>query len=210
MATNHIMYHQGRGKEFSLPNCGSGPEFTCPTSKRIAAEYHRSFFTLTNVLNPNWDNAYYGRETWQQKFLDNVEVGDTIWFVYVPPKHNLYDVAAYAEKTLADGSSLTSLAGMELELVTGDVEVTLGDKENVTSCDPTNVQSHGTLTFPAGTDPEEIFVQAKIEKLTTPKTGIVVGLKINKAPTDKDNLKDIRSKIAVVAHVLGYDAQTHQ
>lgn len=130
--------------------------------------------------------------------------------MYVPPKHNLYDVAAYGEKTLADGSSLSSLAGLEVELVTGDVDVAPRDyKGDQANCDPTNIQSHGTLTFPTGEDPEEVFVQAKIEKVTAPKKGIVVGLKINAMPTKEPDLSQIRAKLAVVAHVFGYDAQTH-
>ena len=206
---NHIMYHQGKGHKFSLPECGGGPQFTCPTSKRVAAEYHRGFYTLTNVFNPHMDNNYYGREHWQQKMAEDIKVGDVVWFVYVPPKHSLYDVAAYGEKTLADASSLESLAGMELELLTGSVNVTSGMKEDTVTCDPTDLASHGTLSFPSGTDPEEVAVQAKIEKFTAPKKGIVVGLKVNRMPTGKLTLQDIRSKLAVVAHVLSYDSQTH-
>lgn len=209
---NHIMFHQGKGKVFTLPDCGGGPQFTAPTSKRIAAEYHRGFYTLTNVLNPVWDNNYYGRENWQQKFLQDVAVGDTIWCLYVPPKHNVYDVAGYAEKTFADGSSLESIGGAEFELVSGTVEVQTVRMASEVNQDVavTEVKTHGTLAFPEGTNPAEVFAQAKIEKVTVPGKGMVVGLKVNKMPKGKLNLADIRAKIAVVAHVMSYDAQNHQ
>lgn len=215
---NIIMFHQGRGHDYNPLNCGGGPEFTAPTSKRIAAEYHRGFYTLTNVLNPNWDNNWYGRENWQQKLIADVKVGDTIWFVYVPPKHKLIDVAAYGEKTLTDASSLESLSGMELELVVGKVDVDSGKKKSdskvvaandATTCNPSGVEVKGTLSFPAGNDPDEIFVQSDIGQITAPKKGLLVGLKVKAYPKGKKDLKDIRAKLAVVAHVISYDSQTH-
>ena len=201
---NILMWHQGR-REFKPLDCGGGPQFSCPESKRTAAEYNRGHYTLTNVLNPNWDNNYYGRENWQQKLVEDVKVGDVVWFLLVPPKHNTYDVAAFAEETLTDGSTLASLAGLKADLVTAK----FAEENENGLCEPTGLANQGAVNFPSGTDPDEIFVQKKIEVVTGPKEWLGVGLRINAFPTGKTSLEHIRAKIAVVAHVLGYDAQTH-
>lgn len=202
---NIIMWHQGKGKQISLPECGGGPNFTTPESKRVAAEYQRGFYTLSNTLNPNWDNNYYGRTNWQQKLAGDVAVGDVLWFVLVPPKHTTYDVAAFGEATYTDGSTLASLAGLQAELVTAKFAQS---KDDVLG-EPQDLISQGTLSFPSGAEPDEIFVQKKIELTNAPKEWLGVGLQINAMPTGKTTLADIRAKIAVVAHALGYDAQTH-
>lgn len=200
---NILMWHQGRRE--TRPLDVGGPQFSCPESKRIAAEYNRGHYTLTNVLNPKWDNNYYGRENWQQKLVEDVKVGDVIWFVLVPPKHNTYDVAAFAEETLADGSTLATLAGMKSDLVTAK----FAEEDDKGLCEPTGLTVQGSVNFPSGKDPEEIFVQKKIEVVTSPKEWLGVGLRINAFPTGKNSLEHIRAKIAVVAHAIGYDAQTH-
>ena len=203
---NILMWHQGRGVQpLCLPDCGGGPRFTCPEATKVAAEYHRSYFTLTNVLNPNYDNAFHGRETWQQRLLSEVQANDTLWLVMMPPKHTLYDVAAYGETTLADGSSLASLAGLEADLVTA----TFSQANENQLCEPTNVKVQASLTFPDGADPEEVFVQKKVELTSQPKQWVGVGLKIKAMPTGETDLANIRAKIGVVAHILGYDTQTH-
>ena len=201
---NILMWHQGR-REFSSPDCGGGPQFSCPESKRVAAEYNRGHYTLTNVLNPNWDNNYYGRENWQQKLVEDVKVGDVVWFLLAPPKHNVYDVAAFAEETLTDGSTLSSLAGLRADLVTAK----FAEKNDNGLCEPTGLTNQGAVNFPSGTNPDEIFVQKKVEIVNGPKEWLGIGLRINAMPTGKTDLSTIRAKIAVVAHVLGYDAQTH-
>lgn len=201
---NILMWHQGR-REFKSPDCGGGPQFSCPESKRVAAEYNRGHYTLTNVLNPNWDNHYYGRENWQQRLVEDVKVGDVVWFLLAPPKHNVYDVAAFAEETLTDGSTLSSLAGLRADLVTAK----FAEENDNGLCEPTNLTNQGAVNFPSGTNPAEIFVQKKVEIVNGPKEWLGVGLRINAMPTGKTDLSTIRAKIAVVAHVLGYDAQTH-
>lgn len=201
---NILMWHQGR-REFNPLDCGGGPQFSCPESKRVAAEYNRGHYTLTNVLNPNWDNNYYGRENWQQSLVDEVKVGDVVWFLLAPPKHNVYDVAAFAEETLTDGSTLSSLAGLRADLVTAK----FAEKNANGLCEPTALTNQGAVNFPSGTNPGEIFVQKKVEIVNGPKEWLGVGLRINAMPTGKTDLSTIRAKIAVVAHVLGYDAQTH-
>lgn len=201
-----LMWHQGAGPEFKLPDCQGGPSFTCPQSKRIAAEYARDFYFLTNVLNPNWDNTFNGRHTWQNDLAADVKAGDTIWFVLVPPKHTVYDIAAYAEATLTEASSLTSLAGMTADLVTAVFNKAAEDG----TCEPVAAPTvQASLSFPAGAAPEEVFVTKKLEVTTTPVQWIGVGLKVTAMPTGSTTLEDIRSKIVVGAHVFGYDAQTH-
>ena len=201
-----IMFHQGINRDFSLPDCGGGPQFDCPRSKRIAAEYRRGFFTLTNVLNPNLNGVEYcGSSYWQHRLADEVKVGDTLWFVLVPPKHKLLDVAAYGEATFAEGSSLASLGGLTADLVVGKFSAADANGQ----CTPTGVETKGTVAFPAGVDPEEIFVQADVNKVTKPKEWLSVGLKITALPTDAVSLAEIEARVAVVAHVMDYDAQIH-
>lgn len=201
-----IMFHQGKAQELSLPDCGGGPKFDCPRSKRIAAEYRRGFFTLTNVLNPNLNGVEYcGSSYWQYRLADEVQIGDTIWFVLVPPKHKLLDVASYGEATLVEGSSLASLGGLTADLVVGKFKA--ADANGL--CEPTEIETKGTVAFPEGADPEEIFVQADVNKVTQPTEWLSVGLKITALPTDAVSLAELQARVAVVAHVMDYDAQIH-
>lgn len=201
-----IMFHQGKNKNLSLPDCGGGPQFDCPRSKRIAAEYRRGFFTLTNVLNPNLNGVEYcGSSYWQHRLADEVQIGDTLWFVLVPPKHKLIDVAAYGEATFAEGSTLASLGGLTADLVVGKFAAATANGQ----CTPTEVETKGTVAFPEGADPEEIFVQADVNKVTQPTEWLSVGLKITALPTKAVSLAEIEARVAVVAHVMDYDAQIH-
>lgn len=201
-----IMFHQGKNQNLSLPDCGGGPQFDCPRSKRIAAEYRRGFFTLTNVLNPNLNGVEYcGSSYWQHRLADEVQIGDTLWFVLVPPKHKLIDVAAYGEATFAEGSTLASLGGLTADLVVG--KFAAADTNG--QCTPTEVETKGTVAFPEGADPEEIFVQADVNKVTQPTEWLSVGLKITALPTEAVSLAEIEARVAVVAHVMDYDAQIH-
>ena len=201
-----IMFHQGKNQNLSLPDCGGGPQFDCPRSKRIAAEYRRGFFTLTNVLNPNLNGVEYcGSSYWQHRLADEVQIGDTIWFVLVPPKHKLLDVASYGEATLAEGSTLASLGGLTADLVVGKFKA--ADANGL--CEPTEIETNGTVAFPEGADPEEIFVQADVNKVTQPTEWLSVGLKITALPTEAVSLAEIEARVAVVAHVMDYDAQIH-
>ena len=201
-----IMFHQGKNQNLSLPDCGGGPQFDCPRSKRIAAEYRRGFFTLTNVLNPNLNGVEYcGSSYWQHRLADEVQIGDTLWFVLVPPKHKLIDVAAYGEATFAEGSTLASLGGLTADLVVGKFAAADANDQ----CTPTEVETKGTVAFPEGADPEEIFVQADVNKVTQPTEWLSVGLKITALPTEAVSLAEIEARVAVVAHVMDYDAQIH-
>ena len=201
-----IMFHQGKNQNLSLPDCGGGPQFDCPRSKRIAAEYRRGFFTLTNVLNPNLNGVEYcGSSYWQHRLADEVQIGDTLWFVLVPPKHKLLDVASYGEATFAEGSSLASLGGLTADLVVGKFKE--ADANGL--CEPTEIETKGTVAFPEGADPEEIFVQADVNKVTQPTEWLSVGLKITALPTEAVSLAEIEARVAVVAHVMDYDAQIH-
>ena len=61
------MWYQGQRKWNPL-KCSGVPDATCPQSMRIAGEYMRGFFTLTNVLNPNleYDNLGYELPIYQE------------------------------------------------------------------------------------------------------------------------------------------------
>ena len=198
-----LMWHQGAPETFSLPNCGEMPAFDCPRSRRIAAEYMRDFYFLSNVLNPNWDNGYFSRENWQQKFARDVKVGDTIWFILVPPKHRVIDVAVYAEETLTEGSALASLGGLNVEVVMGVFE----EADDTGRCEPIYKRVFTDVYFPSGEKPEEVFYVQPVDFTTLPNQWCGIGLTITSMPDNQETLEFIRSRLVVGAHVYGYDAQ---
>lgn len=200
----HIqMWYQGAA-EFKVPNCDGKPTFTCPQSKQIAGEYMRGYFTLTNVLNPRIDYDNLGIETWLYKELrDNVKVGDYLWLVLVPPKHHMTDVFAFNERTLTEMSSLSTMGGITLSLVTGEFKAP--DAEG--KCEMANEAVHGSLAMPEGDDAKEQFLRAAVDITTDPETWVGVGFKVDALPQGK-TLADIIGKIAIGTHVINYDAQT--
>lgn len=188
---------------YVVPKCDGKIPQTCPQSKRVAGEYARGFYTLTNVVNPNIFYDDYGVELPIKKELRELGVGDILWFILVPPKHKLIDVFAYNETTYTEHSSLQTFAGISLSLVTGTFT---GVDENG-DCPMTNETNHGTLVFPDSDDATEQFLVADVNTVNGISTYTGVGLKIDALP-DGVTLADIVGKLAVGGHVLDYDAQT--
>lgn len=203
MADKHIkLWYQGK-EPFVIPKCDGKPTFTCPESRRIAAEYTRGFYTLTNVLNPNIAYDGLGYSTWLPDELRKVEVGDTLWLVLVPPKHHIADVFAYNEQTLTEHSSLQSMGGLSFELVTGRFKSADANGD----CALSGEESHGVVTMPATADAKEQFLRAATDITNDGETWTGVGIKLSALPTDK-TLADIVGKLVVGCHVWDYDAQT--
>lgn len=193
------LWFQGR-TPYVVPQCDGRIPATCPKSKRIAHEYTRGHFTLTNVLNPNIFYDDYGVETPLKKELQEVQVGDYLWLVLVPPKHHIQDVFAYNETTLTEHSSLTSFDGIELTLVTGE----FAEADENGDCAMTNEAEHGQLVL-TGTD--EVFLRAATDITNQPKQWTGVGIRVDALPAGR-TLADIVGKIVVGAHAMDYDAQT--
>lgn len=197
-----LMWYQGSA-DYKVPSCEGAPTFKCPESKTVAGEYFRGYFTLTNVLNPNIDVDNLGVETWLFKALQEVKVGDYLWLALVPPKHHIMDVFAFNEATFTELSSIATMGGITLSLVTGEFKEADPDG----NCNMANEQSHGTLTLPEGNDAKPQFLRKAVDITTDVETWVGVGFKVDALPAGK-TLAEFIGKIAIGAHVLNYDAQT--
>lgn len=199
----HIkMWYQGKS-QYEVLECDGKPSFTCPKSRRIAAEYRRGYHTLTNVLNPNVEYDNLGYETWLNKELAEVVVGDTLWLVLVPPMHHIDDVFTYNETTFTEMSSLASMGGITLSLVTGKFKE--ADKDG--NCEMSEEENHGSLVMPATADAKQQFLRGATDITNDPETWTGVGIKVDALPNGK-TLADIVGKIVVGCHAIDYDAQT--
>lgn len=196
------LWFQGR-TPYVVPKFDGKIPQTCPKSKRIAHEYTRGYFTLTNVLNPNIFYDDYGVETPLKKELAEAKVGDYLWLVLVPPKHHIMDVFTYNEVTTTDNSSLQSMGGITLSLVTGKFKA--ADENG--DCEMIDEVNRGTLVMPDTADAKEQFLRAAIDITNDVETWTGVGVKIEALPADR-TLADIVGKIVVGTHVIDYDAQT--
>lgn len=188
---------------FVVPKCDGKIPQTHPQSKRIAREYNRGYFTLTNVLNPNIFYDDYGAELPLKEMLRDVKVGDYLWLVLVPPKHHINDVFTYNETTYTEHSSLQTMGGITLSLVTGKFKATKGDEDRVMAGEV----NHGTLVMPATKDAKEQFLRVATDITNDPETWTGVGIKVDALPKGK-SLADIVGKIVVGCHTIDYDAQT--
>lgn len=201
MAQHKSIWFQGK-TAYVVPKCDGKIPQTAPKSMHIAAEYGRGYHTLTNVITPNVRYDDYGAESALKKELRELVVGDYLWFALVPPKHYVLDVFAYNDVIEAEHSSLETMAGIKLELVTGKFKTadTNGDYPM------TDEQSHGNLIFPEGPDAKQQFARSDVNAFNGIDTWVGVGVKINALPSGK-TLADIVGKIAVGVHALDYHSQ---
>lgn len=199
----HIsLWFQGSIPVMALNCDGSMPQ-TCPKSQRIAAEYNRGYYTLTNVINPNIHLDDAGIETPLKRMLAGAKVGDYIWFALVPPKHHILDVFAYNEVTETFNSSLQSMGGITLSLVTAKFKPADANGD----CEFLDEVIHGELAMPDTPDAEEQFLRVATDITNPPRRWTGVGVRIDALPAGK-TLADIVGKIAVGAHAMDYDSQT--
>ena len=197
-----VFWFQGQAP-FVVPKCdGQLPE-TCPQSTRIAAEYNRGYFTLTNVLNPNIFYDDYGVESPLKKALMEVKEGDVLWLALVPPMHKVLDVFAYNETTFTEHSSYDTFGGIGLTLQTGKFKA---EDENG-ECAVSNEEAQGSLVFPAGADAKKQFVLTDVNVVNDTETWLGVGFKVDTLPQGK-TLADIVGKLVIGCHALDCDAQT--
>lgn len=196
------LWFQGK-TPFVVPKCDGKIPRTCPKSTRIAAEYNRGYFTLTNVINPNIFGYDYGVETPLKKELAEAKVGDYLWLILVPPKHHITDVFTYNEVTQTPQSSLQTMGDITLTLVTGKFK----EVDENGDCMVTEEIDHGVLAMPSGEKVKAQFVRNGVDITNDTETWTGVGLKIEALPVGK-TLADIVGKIVVGAHVQDYEAQT--
>lgn len=194
---NYLMWYQGnQGQEF--PNC-DGYRFVPPVSTKIASEYQREKFFLSNVINNHYFDEI-GIDTNRKKSLETIVANDVLWLLAIPPTHFVEDAIMYAEETWAEGSDLDSLAGAKLTLVQGKFT-----KENGT---PSDIQELGSITYTKGNRVKQVAHKA-INYLTKPTEWLGIGIKVATLPTVNRGLADVTAKIAVGCHVKAYDTQTH-
>lgn len=199
-----LMWFQGNASG-DYPNCEGGPEFQCPISKRIASDYMRDFFTLTNVIAPYFDPDNYGNMGWAHRRLQDIKVGDTLWLLLVPPKHKVVDVAIESHETSIDLASIASLGGLSVDLVGAKFAEAVDGV-----CAPVGEPTvHASVVFPSGDAAEAQFQAADVGITNGTKEWYGVGINIKVLPTGVASMADITALIAVIAHVYSYDYQLH-
>lgn len=202
MAEHKHLWYQG-SKAVNLLPCTGKPDFGCPESKRIAAEYYRGTFNLTRALQPNIEYDNLGAESWLYRELQSAKVGDYLWLLLVPPMHHVNKVFAYNECTFIEESSYASMGGITLSLVTGEFKAANENGE----CELDNESSRATLAMAEGADAKQVFVHEKVDFTTDTETWFGVGFKVDVLPRE-GALADIRGKIAIGALGHDFDAQT--
>lgn len=203
MAQHFMRWYQG-----TKPICDNEHSFTCPKSRRTAAEYNRGHFTHTAVIAPNVATGGYivelahGAEVYRE-----MKVGDYLWLVLVPPMHHIFDVFAYNDILLGlPTSSFSSFSGISLSLVTAEFK----EADVNGNCKMRSAETnYGTLVFPDEKDAKQQFLRAGTDITTNPETWVGVGFKIEALPANR-TLADIRGKIAIGCHTLDYQSQDFQ
>lgn len=203
---HYMRWYQGEAP-FEIPKCDDKFPFTCPKSKRTAAEYNRGHFTHTAVIVPNSTDGQYIEPTLDSEVFADAKVGDYIWLVLVPPMHHISDVFAYNDTLLSlPGSSFTTFGGISLSLVTAEFKEKDADGNCQMQGGETN---HGTLAFPEGKNPKKQFLRAGVDITTDTETYIGIGFKVEALPA-KRTIADIMGKIAIGGHTVDYQSQDFQ
>ena len=203
---HYMRWYQGEAP-FEIPKCDDKFPFTCPKSKRVAAEYNRGHFTLTGVIVPNVTDGLYVEPAYDAEVFAEAKVGDYIWLTLVPPMHHISDVFAYNDLLISlPGSSFTTFGGISLSLVTAEFKEKDADGNCQMQGGETN---HGTLAFPEGENPKKQFLRAGIYLTTDTETYIGIGFKVEALPA-KRTIADIMGKIAIGGHTVDYQSQDFQ
>lgn len=195
------IWFQGK-KPFVVPECDGRIPQTCPLSKRIAAEYNRGYYTLTNVLVPNVMYDDIGYELPLKQELRELKVGDYLWMILVPPQHMVIDMFIYNDTTNAMHSNLDTMGGITLSLVSGK----FSKADSNGDCGVSGEKVEGTIVMPAGPNAKQQFVVSTSGTVLDAEKWVGIGIKIDALPNNK-TLADIVGRIVVGAHVVDYDAQ---
>lgn len=203
---HYMRWYQGEAP-FEIPKCDDKHPFTCPKSRRTAAEYNRGHFTHTAVIVPNGTDGQYIEPTLDSEVFAEAKVGDYIWLVLVPPMHHINDVFAYNDTLLSlPGSSFDTFAGISLSLVTAEFK----EKDKNGNCTMQGSDTnHGTLAFPKGPNAKQQFLRTAVDITNDPETWTGVGFKVEALPA-KLTMADIMGKIAIGCHTVDYQSQDFQ
>lgn len=195
---HYKLWYQGSSNP-TLPTCAGKPTFTCPQARTVAAEYGYGYYNLSNVLVPTTGYETESYETWLREELRTKNVGDYLWLVLAPPMHVVRGVYAHNATNLIEQSSLATMDGITLSLVTGEFAEANADG----NCEMRNEQVHGALAFTAA-EPQVLF--KPVEVVNDHKTWLGVGLRIDALPSD-GALAEIIGKISCGCHLTSYDTQ---
>lgn len=203
---HYMRWYQG-DIPYEIPKCDDKHPFTCPKSKRTAAEYNRGHFTHTAIIAPNSTDGQYVERTLDSDLFEEVKVGDYVWLVLVPPMHHISDVFAYNDTLLSlPRSNLTSFGGISLALVTAQFK---GKDDNGDCLMQGSETNHGTLAFPEGENPKKQFLRVGVDITNDPETYVGIGFKVEALPA-KRTIADIMGKIAIGGHTVDYQSQDFQ
>lgn len=197
------LWFQGRSP-YVVPKCDGRMIPTCPKSERIAGEYNRGYFTLTNVLNPTYSYDDYGMETPLKQELAEVKVGDYVWMLLVPPMHVITGYFAYNDTTYTEGSDLSTMGGISLTLVSAKFSASDADG-NCPIMEPET--PHAGLVFPETPNPQKQVAYTYTTEVTPVGVWKGVGFKVDALPENK-TLADIVGRIVIGCHVMDLDAQS--
>ena len=216
---NILFWNQGSGSTAGL-KCSGVPDFSAPEAKRIAAEYMRGYYTLTNVLNTTIDEENYGNLGWQRDYLADAVAGDIVWMVVVPPNHKVIDFAMQVKESMDEYSSIAGMDGFVLTPVAATITKpgNLGVLEPIDYKDDISTLTFGTpvvgttmtganlvATYP---DTREIVLApTDVNAFVPPNTYYAVGIRIDTLPAGK-TLYDVTATLGIIAHARDYDTQT--
>lgn len=216
---NILFWNQGSGSTVGL-KCDGVPDYSAPESKRIAAEYMRGFYTLTNVINSQVDVENYGNLGWQNEYFANVAVGDVVWMLLVPPNHKVIDFAMQVKESMDEYSTMADMAGFTLtpvaSLITkpnsSGVPMPIDYKDDLSSLTfgapvvgTTMTGANLGTTYP---DTKEIvLVPTDADTFLPPNTYYAVGIRVDALPNGK-TLADLPATVGLIAHAMDYDTQT--
>ena len=216
---NILFWNQGSGSTAGL-KCSGVPDYSAPESKRVAAEYMRGFYTLTNVINSQIDTENYGNLGWQGDYLAEGKAGDVVWMLLVPPNHKVLDFTLQVKESMDEFSSIADMTGFTLTPVAA--LITKPDESGVAQpIDYSDALSDLTFGTPVvGTtmtganlttaypNTQEIVLAPKdANTFLPPNTYYAVGVRIDALPAGK-TLADLPATIGLIAHAMDYDTQT--
>lgn len=205
---NHILWFQGSGAGKVTP-CLDGPVFTCPESKRIAAEYNQGHYKLSNVMNTGVHPYDFGNTGWLARKLNDVKAGDIVWLALVPPLHVVDDIFMHLHAGQDEGSSLNTLAGAKFTLVASRFSGAT-DEQTDASNGCTMVGSlveGGNVTITTQTEAAVYHDLRQDSVFLNLNEWYGVGIRVDTLPTNMDSLALSRAIMGVVTHARGFDMQ---
>lgn len=190
-----------------LPFCGTTPADRAsrlPYPRRVAGEFDRGRFTLSNVLD------LLNNELYRKAIEDaNLQVNDFISMILIPELHTFQEIYVDVDPDNRVVAPVVWTPKQNAAGVTFDVAARLFDK---------NGAQQSTVTLPAGfTGISAATRSASRAAINTGQGSFVpldrwleIGLVVKTLPTDTTvKMQDITSRIALVAKVDDYQYPFH-